>query len=291
MTAIRSSNAIGLLARPVSMSATAVSADRTVPAESEPAESAPGKSDRVGELSNEYLGLKALLDKGPDRLASYVAQLQGRGMTDVGLYADGGKVGRNLLQAVATDVSEQAAKGGMAIDVEEAASVLADMSRASLDRLSAASDPPLVHPDSMLVHLSDADRSEFADMLTSAVTAGKPVSDVSRLAARRGFESTVTMYDGPIRFEKIDMTHEEAQAYVANLLAQDNGGVLPPSPTVLPRKTVSGGAIDTGRSDDRRNAAPAIVPATLSPTSFDQATYSADSMKAIVDGIEGSGWE
>lgn len=289
MTAISSSNTIGLLARPVSMSAIAVSADRTVPVA--PVEIAPGKSGRLVELSNEYTGLKDLLDKGSDRSASYVAQLQGEGMTDVGLYADGEKIGRNLLQAVATAVSEQAAKGGMAIDAEEAASVLADMSRASLDRLSAASDPALVHPDSLFVHLSDADRSEFADMLTSAVTAGKPVSDVSRLAARRGFESTVTMYDGPIRFEKIDMTHEEAQAYVAKLLAQDNGGVLPPSPTVLPRKTVSGGTIDTGRSDDRRNAAPAIVPATLSPTSFDQAAYSADSMKAIVDAIEGSGWK
>lgn len=90
---------------------------------------------------------------------------------------------------VAKQVSEQAAKAGTVVDTDDVVSVLADITRTSIDSLSNGSDIASMPLDSVFHNLSDEERSYFADMLTSAVSTGEPVSDISRLAARRGVRS------------------------------------------------------------------------------------------------------
>ncbi len=189
---------------------------------------------------------------------------------------------------VAKQVSEQAAKVGTVVDTDDVVSVLADITRTSIDSLSNGSDIASMPLDSVFHNLSDEDRSYFADMLTSAVSTGEPVSDISRLAARRGFEATVTMYDGRIQFEKLDMTYEEAQAYVVGLVAPDSVDV--DAVNAVATDDASGGAPDNSGNDGRRDKGSVVGRTPLSVVSFNAAAYSADSMKTIVKSFEGSGW-
>lgn len=84
------------------------------------------------------------------------------------------------------------------------------------------------------------------------------------------------------------MTYEEAQAYVASLMAQDSVGV--DAVNAVATDDASGGAPDNPGNDGRRDKGSVVGRTPLYVVSFNAAAYSADSMKTIVKSFEGSGW-